>query len=169
MKLFKTRLELAEQFEGIGVEVGVADGWFSNRILLNSKVNLLLSIDPYGGQGESHLSTDELYLQAYQTLSVYGKRSAIIRQSSEVASKIISDDSLDFCYIDANHSYEECKADIERWYPKVKEGGYFCGHDYCDFHKGVKKAVDETGWAFSTTELDFMYEGYAIRSWYFRV
>ena len=55
-------------------------------------------------------------------------------------------DTLDFIYIDANHSYSECKNDLERWWPKLKKGGVFAGHDYMVdlIHRcGVKKAVDE--------------------------
>jgi predicted O-methyltransferase YrrM len=53
---------------------------------------------------------------------------------------------LDFVFIDADHSYEGCKADIEAWFPKVKPGGLLSGHDYDnpDFPEfGVKRAVDE--------------------------
>ena len=56
--------------------------------------------------------------------------------------------SLDFVYLDARHHYEGIKEDIESWFPKVKAGGLFCGHDYLDkiigeTNFGVKKAVDE--------------------------
>ena len=48
-------------------------------------------------------------------------------------------------YIDANHHYKECLADIEAWYPKVRSGGIISGHDYCrsDSDIEVMEAVDE--------------------------
>lgn len=51
---------------------------------------------------------------------------------------------FDMIFIDAMHTYEEVKADIQRWYPRVKAGGIFACHDYGhhDF-EGVKRAVDE--------------------------
>lgn len=49
---------------------------------------------------------------------------------------------LDFVFIDADHSYEAVKKDIEAWYLKVKKGGIFAGHDY-RASPDVKKAVDE--------------------------
>ena len=55
-------------------------------------------------------------------------------------------DGLDFVFIDADHSYDGCHADIEAWASKVRPGGLLCGHDYdnVDFPQwGVKRAVDE--------------------------
>jgi cephalosporin hydroxylase len=45
---------------------------------------------------------------------------------------MFENNSLDFVYIDANHAYNYVVQDIELWYPKVKKGGYLCGHDYID-------------------------------------
>jgi len=56
----------------------------------------------------------------------------------------VEDESLDFVYIDGNHSYESCKNDIEMWLPKIKKNGYIGGHDYLlKCFPGVVKAVDE--------------------------
>jgi hypothetical protein len=51
------------------------------------------------------------------------------------------DGSLDFIYIDAAHDYESVKKDLAAWFPKLKPGGIFSGHDY-PWHE-VKKAVSE--------------------------
>lgn len=68
----------------------------------------------------------------------------IIRKSSIEASKDFEKESIDFCFIDAGHSYEECKADAEAWYPIVKKGGTIAFHDYQpDIWMGVVKCVDE--------------------------
>ena len=66
-----------------------------------------------------------------------------IRLRSDQAVHHFKDESLDFVFIDANHEYEEVKKDIELWYPKVKKGGIFAGHDYSDTWQGVVKAVNE--------------------------
>jgi hypothetical protein len=29
------------------------------------------------------------------------------------------------------------------WYPKISPGGMIAGHDYCDYHDGVVRAVNE--------------------------
>lgn len=63
--------------------------------------------------------------------------------SWEVADSF-EDESFDFVYIDADHSYEAVVKDIRAWLPKVKRGGFLAGHDYDNpKHPGVKTAVDE--------------------------
>jgi predicted O-methyltransferase YrrM len=37
--------------------------------------------------------------------------------------------SIDFLFIDADHSYEAVKADWNGWFPKVRKGGYIALHD----------------------------------------
>ena len=45
------------------------------------------------------------------------------------ACKDIENESLDFVFIDADHSEESCFADIQAWYPKIKKTGMLLGHD----------------------------------------
>ena len=37
---------------------------------------------------------------------------------------------IDFLYIDADHSYAACLADLEAWVPHVRPGGLIAGDDY---------------------------------------
>jgi len=66
--------------------------------------------------------------------------------SWESASKF-ENGEIDFVYIDADHRYRSVKKDLDAWFPKIKAGGIFAGHDYEPYanqsHPGVKKAVDE--------------------------
>ena len=70
-------------------------------------------------------------------------RITIVRADSVEAAKSVEDESLDFVFIDADHSYEGCSADIAAWAPKVRAGGMVSGHDYNMKWPGVIRAVDE--------------------------
>lgn len=64
-----------------------------------------------------------------------------IRKTSIAASKKFSDEYFDFIFIDASHEYKEFKQDLIAWYPKIKKGGVFAGHDYK--WGGVERALRE--------------------------
>jgi predicted O-methyltransferase YrrM len=49
--------------------------------------------------------------------------------------------SLDFVFLDADHSEEGTRAAINAWLPKVKPGGVFAGHDFVEAWPGVVAAV----------------------------
>lgn len=179
LKHLKTRNELPLYLRelglnGIGVELGVADGWYSNQILLNSDLSILFSIDPWSQTDakECNLAPLSQYEEARKTLNEHWHRSCILRRYSYDAVSLFQDNIFDFIYIDATHTKDACLIDMKDWWPKLKSGGIFSGHDYCDFHSGVKEAVDEFFYDYNltlyTTELDFIYSGCSIRSWYTR-
>lgn len=133
------------QLTGIGAEIGVHRGFFSDVILTNTNLSMLVSIDLWNDQYD--------FNQAYTTLKKHGRRSTMLRQNSLVAAQMFSDDFFDFIYIDSWHIYKHIKREIELYWPKLKSGGILAGHDYVDgwtdqrtdiFHPyGVIQAVDE--------------------------
>jgi hypothetical protein len=66
-----------------------------------------------------------------------------IKSLSWDAAARFSDRSVDFCYVDAGHTYECVIQDLRSWWPKIKPGGQFGGDDYTKGHPGVQKAVWE--------------------------
>lgn len=66
-----------------------------------------------------------------------------IKSFSHSAAKDFKDNSIDFCYVDADHSYEGVMKDLEAWWPKVKSGCYFGGDDYTKGWPGVQQAVND--------------------------
>lgn len=66
-----------------------------------------------------------------------------IRSDSVEAAKNYLDQSVDFAFIDGDHSYEGCKRDIIAWLPKIKSGGILAGHDYA-WHEPIRNAVKDT-------------------------
>ncbi len=57
------------------------------------------------------------------------------------AAAIFADASVDFVFLDANHSYESVVNDLRAWWPKIRPGGMLAGHDYT--WTGVRRAVHE--------------------------
>ncbi len=57
--------------------------------------------------------------------------------------KDFEDGSIDFLFIDANHTYEYVIRDLQAFLPKMKKGGVISGHDHNDQHPGVIRACRE--------------------------
>ena len=76
-----------------------------------------------------------------------GRNYVAIEKFTEDAIHDIEDNSLDFVYLDADHSYDFTMQDIILWGRKLRKGGIMSGHDYF-YEKGkrrekVKQAVDD--------------------------
>jgi glycosyltransferase involved in cell wall biosynthesis len=53
-----------------------------------------------------------------------------VRAPSVEAAKRYADGSLDFVFLDAEHTFDNCLADILAWLPKMKPDGVLAGDDY---------------------------------------
>ncbi len=60
---------------------------------------------------------------------------------SDEAANLFADHSVDVVWVDADHSFEGCLADIHAWWPKLRSGGFMGGDDY--LMEGVWRAVEE--------------------------
>lgn len=76
----------------------------------------------------------------------YNGRLRVLKGLSWEVAKNVPDQSLDFAFIDADHTEPSVRKDIEAWRPKIKPGGMLMGHDV--HLPGVKAAVDDLcpGW-----------------------
>jgi hypothetical protein len=144
-----------------GVEVGVFAGDMS-RVLLRRNPDLHLTmVDSWeangtsyqGDSGDFHANMtqeqqDDFMEMARGRTDFAADRRSIMRMKSTEAAEQFEDKSLDFVFIDADHSYEGCRDDIKAWMPKLKPGGLLSGHDYgnTNYEKfGVDRAVQELG------------------------
>jgi hypothetical protein len=139
-----------------GVEVGVQKAEYSAYLLKNTNLFLYL-VDiwkqqaNYADPANVPDTTQEEYLQqTLVALEDYKNRYQIIRKFSVDAAKEIPDGSLDFVYLDAQHTWQACTEDINAWLPKLRVGGLMSGHDYLNAYGAyhsmayeVKNAVDE--------------------------
>lgn len=140
-------LEVLRQFASVSnsvVEVGSWKGRSTKELLENCK-GTVYAVDHFNGS-DKDLSGDlaEVGLDTYdQFMSNVGNyhNLCVIKGDSIKMAETFNENTVDMVFIDAGHTYEECKADIESWMPKCRK--IICGHDYCEDHSGVKKAVDE--------------------------
>ena len=84
---------------------------------------------------------DAQYLAAQDNISDFAPRGKILRGYSQDFVNSFEDESLDYIFIDGDHSYEGALRDCELFFPKIKSGGIFAGHDWS--FDGVRKAVNE--------------------------
>lgn len=150
-----TRLDLLRHVAApdmVAAEVGVLQGDFAIEIAKTLNPRFLTLVDLWDTQdaavypgGFSGLTLGDHQNHYEYVCKRFYKFPcvSIMRMLSTQAADLLYPKSFDFVYIDANHTYEAVKADLDAWYPLVKDGGWICGHDYTGPHKGVKKAVDE--------------------------
>ena len=123
-------------------EIGTFKGYNAESILKTLDVTLLYCIDAYEKNNDStDEDIDSAYKIARNRLRKFGIKVTFDINYSKDAVKNYRDNFLDLVYIDADHSYESVKQDIELWYNKVKKGGIIAGHDID--HSGVIQAVGE--------------------------
>jgi predicted O-methyltransferase YrrM len=132
----KTRNELGILFQehfktGLGVEVGTAHGFNALKILKHWKGELKC-VDIWAWDSDYEIAIKNLGFER------------CIRKSSVEAITDFKNESLDWVYIDADHSYKSVLNDLIIWRSKVRQGGIISGHDYVNaFNYGVIQAVNE--------------------------
>lgn len=124
---------------GKGAEIGTFQGAFSKYILEGWNGTLYMidvwnSMDDYIDISNHANFDNKVYLDAMNSIKGMEDRGIMIRCTSEKSAEMFPDNSLDFVYIDANHSYDYVVQDLNLWYPKVKSGGLVMGHDYLDIN-----------------------------------
>jgi len=139
------------------VEVGVFRGRNARAVLQQRPLCDMLLVDPWGDNGNEDRWANSKDARANEPIedrekhfeftkkhvAWAGDRVTIQRTVSVEAAKGVDDDTVDVVFIDAEHTYDGVKEDIEAWWPKVKAGGWIGGHDYSKRWGGVRTAVDE--------------------------
>lgn len=124
------------------LEVGAFMGLSAWGMAITAKS--VVSLDTFRANSAGQQQMDELTtLDAYtKAVSRFGNVRWHVGTSEQGAAAGLGD--FDMIFLDAMHTYEDVKADIERWWPRVLPGGLMAFHDYGHDHfPGVKQAVDE--------------------------
>jgi hypothetical protein len=127
------------------VEVGCWKGKSASYLLveiINSGKNIKLDcIDLWSKDQNYHEDLSNLFEIFLNNMIPFEGLYKPIRMDSVLASNLYENNSLDFVFIDACHTYECVRNDIRAWLPKIKKNGYLCGHDFSS--TDVSKAVYE--------------------------
>lgn len=116
IKQRKINVIAIDTFEGTPTEVSELNGYYENEDILSQFQN---NIQRFG-------------ISEFVT---------IYKGDGAEYAKNLPDHSLDLVFIDADHSYEAVKRDIDSWKNKVKFEGILAGHDI--LWDSVKQATDE--------------------------
>jgi hypothetical protein len=164
------------KFVEVGVWKGRSVSYLAVEVINANKNQKIYAIDTWLGS-EEHLdpnnsnynpeltkNSDWLYNLYLQNIEPAKDIITSIRKPSLEAVNDFEDESLDFVFIDAAHDYENVKADILAWLPKVKKTGILAGHDYWP-NDPVKIAVDEIFSSFKIETPDHRTWLYNLNKW----
>ncbi len=123
------------------VEIGSWHGRSTRAIADNTRGNVT-AVDWWEGSPELKALKADHHAQFLSNMAgldnVYDCQAKSVEAAALMAE---AGEKFDMIFIDADHSYEEAKADILAWKPLLAEGGLLCGHDW--HHGPVKQAVRE--------------------------
>lgn len=119
-------------------EIGVWQGSFCKFLLKECpNIEKYYLIDPW-----RHLDSwnkplnvenqkfDKIYNKLMKELESYSDKVVILRGTTEEIISKIKDESLDFVYIDGDHTLNGITTDLNLMYPKMKMGSLIAGDDF---------------------------------------
>lgn len=141
-----SRMPAGGTFVEVGSWKGQSLAYLAVEAIRQGKDFRIVAVDTWEGSSEhagtSSIRDGTLYEEFTRNLEPVAGRYEALRLPSLEAAKSFGDASLDAVFIDAAHEYAAVAADLEAWHPKVKPGGWVCGHDYSKPWPGVIRAVD---------------------------
>jgi len=154
MKIINNRNNLLNYFpKNLKIaELGVFTGEYSEILLNTLFPSEFFLVDTFpssmcsGDKDGNNIITINLESYYYKLVEKYKNQSNIkvIKSTTYDFLNSINDNYLDLVYIDADHSYESVRSDLELSFRKVKKDGFIMGHDYSErMFPEVVKAVNE--------------------------
>lgn len=145
---------------GVWVEVGVALGRgiaMMARTLIDAGRDdvRLYAVDPWGGYARNGEQQDSgqasphgdwaLFLEQMQRNAPEElRRIHVLRADSVNAAQCLRNEVVDLCVLDADHTYEAVRSDLDAWCPLIREGGTIGGDDHHETEfPGVGRACRE--------------------------
>ena len=119
-------------------EVGVLRGQFAERVLQQvPSIRSYRMVDPWRHLDDWNKPAnrdddafEQVYREAMQRTQFAADRREVLRgKTSEVADRM-ADGSLDFAYIDADHTLRGITIGLALMFPKIRDGGWLGGDDF---------------------------------------
>jgi SAM-dependent methyltransferase len=133
-------------FVEIGCWKGRSAAFMGVEILNSGKRIKFFTVDHFEGSvnhgGDPDVVAGTLEQTARANLAPFAGIVNVIAKRSTEAAADFTDGSIDFLFIDGQHDYENVKADLLAWLPKVKRPGGIIGGDDANW-PGVKEAARE--------------------------
>lgn len=127
-----------------GIEVGVADGRFSEHFLRASTGVPLVwhMIEPFPNQHLKHrfaISKDgTANFMRGSWASLVDARTRHLYYHMDLSTdenllRMLPDDAFDFIYLDGAHDNKNVRLELPVYFRKIRAGGVLAGHDYCNY------------------------------------
>lgn len=125
---------------GVVIEVGCWEGRSSIAIANAVWPELLICIDTWEGSiPDGYTAQDDVHQRFINNMCEMTAGNFVDAYMSWEEFEWGEVSSIKFIHIDAEHTYEAVKGNIEVVLPKMASGGIICGDDF--FHAPVKQAV----------------------------
>lgn len=144
VKTLANRAELLKYLpeNAVVAEIGVLKGEFSRQILDMTRPAQLHLVDTWSGNaGQKNLATVQANFQREIQSGI-----VILHQGNSLhVQQYLPEHSLDWLYLDTDHSYETTKKELLLCAAILKPGGILAGHDYVtgNWHGGIRYGVVE--------------------------
>lgn len=163
--IWESRLEMLRELNlndpKVSVELGVDQGEFSRFVIDQLQAKRHFMVDTWATERFNEAKMNEVEQKFADEINL-GK-AKIIREESINAATLFSNSSVDFCYVDTDHSYAQTYAELLAWAPKIASGGVLAGDD---FSVGNPKSGISYGVIHAVLDFlkrsDFAFEGISI-------
>lgn len=121
------------------VEIGIFRGDFAEQILRDCPgLEKYYMIDPWRNLGDwdkpanaDDRTLEMLMQRSLERTAFAGNKRVVLRGKTTEVIDLIPDNSLDFAYIDGDHTLKGITIDLIKVFPKVRVGGFISGDDFC--------------------------------------
>jgi hypothetical protein len=119
-------------------EIGVWKGEFAEHLLLNlGSINQYFLIDPWSKLPDWNKPFnvdaevfDAIYDEAIHRTAFASSKLRVLRGRTKEVINSIQDESLDFAYIDGDHTLRGITIDLHKILPKIRNNGFIGGDDF---------------------------------------